>query len=254
MPAKKLIILSTHRSGSTWLLDMLRQHSRIQMYGEIFLDRPVKQNPLNPDLLPPVRFYEFNGGAAGFKKIFNTWSYLSKVDSWREKGKLVGYKVMYNHLENHEILLPLIILKRYKVLHLVRNNLLDTVVSHFFLQKTGVSNVLKGKDSNHQKTIHIPPHELLHRLRRQEAKINLYRRRLKNIPLSSLEVSYENLRADTGKVMGKIMPFLGLDNEDSYENTEYVKMNKKPYQDRLENYQEIYDTLKDTSFFKFIQQ
>jgi len=253
MSTKKVIILSTHRSGSTWLLDMLRQHSRIQMYGEIFLDRPVKQNPLNPDLLPPIRFYEFNNGAISLSKSLNICSYLNKVDKWATPGNYVGYKVMYNHLKVHKFLLPLIIYKRYRVIHLVRENLFDTVISHYFLQNTGVSNIFKGKEHEGQKAIYIPPQDLLKRLDKQKKEIDFYRKKLKSLPMASIEVDYESLRADTKASMEKIMYFLGLNVEDSFENTRYTKLNQKQHHERLENYQEIYNALKGTYFFKFIQ-
>jgi LPS sulfotransferase NodH len=74
---KKFIILTTQRSGSTWLTDLLNNHPHVRCYSELFLnrDRPNEIKPWHQEADPNDFFYSYKKNSK-IPRPFSTFKYL----------------------------------------------------------------------------------------------------------------------------------------------------------------------------------
>ena len=239
LKSKRVVLLTTQRSGSTWLLDMLYQHPDTKVFGELFLDRPAKINPPNPNFLPPIRFYEYNQLYNQRPNFLKLWLYLNKIDRWSESKSVLAFKLMYNHLNQKQLLIPFLSIKRYKIIHLVRENTLESAISSFFLKKTGISAVFKNEDGYEDRIsnskIYIEPSSLLAEIDKRSRLISLHKKILKKWNFSHIGISYEDLQKNTDANMERIFDFLALNYYNSYKNSSYTKISQNSYFDRIKN-------------------
>lgn len=250
---QNVLVLTTQRTGSTWLSDMLYRHKQIRMYGEIFLDRPVKPNPLNTKLLPPLRFFEYSQSIR-LPTPLKLGIYFSKINQWHEERQAIGFKLMYNHLKsNRRTFLALMKLHNYKVIHLVRVNHLETAVSECFHRASGVSHVIKGKNEGMElRSMHIDPQGLLKRIDRQAERVSRYTRCLTNWRLPHVVVSYEDLTSQLESTMGGLFDFLGIDGSSSELGSDYVKISKNRYSEKIVNLEELRSVLSASQYGRFL--
>ncbi|MEH2069544.1 MAG: hypothetical protein V7K47_15505 [Nostoc sp.] len=120
----KFILLGYSRTGSTLVYFALRKHPEIEMYGELFnFNEKVRQNI-------PVRnsSYLDSTDAALFLKdtVF--------CEHERDQQKAVGFKIFYYHVRNDNEARKgwnyLLSQKDIHVIHLIRQNLLECLISH----------------------------------------------------------------------------------------------------------------------------
>jgi len=121
--SRKVCILTTQRSGSTWLSTLLDSNPQIQGFRELFID----QEFVFPDTqVSTFSLYQRNnqGSRPGI-----TFEYLSKLDSYLGDQEAIGFKLMYDQLLDYPELIFKFITEKYKFIHLVRENHLDMVIS-----------------------------------------------------------------------------------------------------------------------------
>lgn len=245
----KFCILTTQRSGSLWLIDLMDSHPEIKAFKELF--RIKKPNNIWSDQNLPdfMSFYEFQRTHLGIRP-FKTFNYLkSIIDDYPISYHAIGFKLMYNQVMVHPELLPKLVSDRYQIIHLVRNNYLDTVLSKINAkQKRIVHPTADIKVSAN----HLDPKALLRELNQQDWTVKTARKLLQALPNPSIEVTYESLCLDKEKVLNEITQFLGISTDQITYQSELKKINKGTYRDKISNYEEIEKVLSGTKFERFL--
>lgn len=217
------IVLCGARTGSNMLVEVLAQHPEIEAYIE----------PLNVrvhgDAVRGRRARESDDGAAFVRHIF------SPV---RPEVRAAGFKILYaqaqqgalatawRELESREDLV---------VIDLVRENLLEMLVSHRLAEFTGrwKASFQGGRPAPERVVLSFHDcHEYFadYAAQRHAAIARFRGRRI-------LPVSYEELCGKTGAVVGRICEALGVAPHQPRAVSE--KQERKAMRERLENYAEL---------------
>ena len=125
------VVLSTQRSGSTWVVDMLNSHPRVLAQSELFMHGGEGHPRWGGDreLLYWQTFIADKGGGRVARPYW-LWHYLGRAFSARPGIDAVGFKLMYSQLTRiSKPLMPALWLKRARIIHLMRRNALDVVLS-----------------------------------------------------------------------------------------------------------------------------
>lgn len=129
----RFIILSTQRSGTEYLVDLLNSHGNIYCHSEL-LDVRNKPN-----------FFDFatkrikEEDTLNFRpdSVFNIWQELLLQGAITKSTlSALGCKIMYNQISTIPSNLFEQISKQYSVVHLVRRNILRTYVSNCINRST----------------------------------------------------------------------------------------------------------------------
>ena len=247
-PISKFAIVTTQRSGSTWLIDLLDSHPEIRAYGEIFLARPPSAKASNNPRHSLERFYEFQRGHNGIRP-WVTLKYLDLLDFRGEGRTAVGFKLMYDQcLVRPEILLKMV-RERYRIIHLRRENVLDVVLSLNRMRETNVAHLRSdsGQTAQSSQPASVDPRRLLGDLSYQSRQQRAARVVLKLSRLLVLDVTYEALRHDPVHAMSAIARHLSVSTDHSWRSS-LKKLSKESHRAAIANYAEVEAALSKTRF------
>lgn len=187
--ATKFIVLSTQRSGSTWLIDILNNLENTTAYGELFLRQ---KRTWDAGSLDYPRFSEAKLKGPAVRPL-STFAYLDGL--YRMPGP-VGFKLMYSQVRVYPEILVYLCRHHVRVVHLVRRNHLDVVISGAITAKTDQAHLLSGQPEPNDIRIEINPETLINRLKKLQRNIMIARKPLRWCRLPHIEVTYEDLLRD----------------------------------------------------------
>jgi hypothetical protein len=225
-------------------MSLLHSHPQIGAYGEAFLDRVPKLAWYNEAFLPGERFCQFRDSTRWIRP-WSTFRYLeSLIGSFSEEYEALGFKLMYRQLLRKPEILLKMILDRYKVIHLVRENHLDVRISSLITRKLGKAH---SNEETETPTVYIDPSLLVMRLRLRKSVVSTAHFVLRVLPLSVLKVTYESLRQETVETLSAVASFLSLDPYAGY-GSPFKKISTVPDSERIANYEEVRKALAGTKF------
>jgi LPS sulfotransferase NodH len=239
----RFIVLTTPRSGSTWFVDVLGGFPGTTAYTELFLPRrkPREERSmswrtaehLDRRLRGHPLFCETSPRLAG--RPFSVVAYLNDV--YRRPGA-VGFKVMYSNLLRYPELWAYVVARRLRVVHLVRANLLDVVVSERVWRASRTVHRVAGEPEVAIEPIRIDPVELVEQIRRMQRRANVMRALLRACRVVHLEVRYEALVRDPDP-FGAVCAFLSIEPSDPMPVSQLDKLVKQPPSEIIRNYDEV---------------
>jgi len=267
----KFVLLTTQRSGSYYIVKWLNSHPNIWCHAEIFKLRSTSFSSYRRknfffkvlwDCLgkPPFSRYRWNLPLAfitqGFlKQIFNRrilpWvrdpnaNTASKVDI--EKVQCVGFKLTYGQLERNCFLEPTICSEGWRILHLVRRNILKVYLSE--LVRTKRAGLAHSTHLLEVVKVTVDTKTLLDKL--SNLKRNQIKWRGRYSKNTFLEIYYEDFFKNRSNTQSEIARFLGCQNE-GWVNPPLVKTSPENISDYVENYEEVKQVLKGTHFEPFL--
>jgi LPS sulfotransferase NodH len=245
--AVTFIILSTQRTGSSWLLDLLAKLEGCECHGELLLPEPVETEPIagSSDYRRyiEVRYSHWLG-----VRPLSLFSYLN--DLYERKGS-IGFNVMYSQLRKHPEILVYLSTKWIRVVHLVRENLLDTVISSKLAAKSGRSHDAVDGESTEDSRVHLDPIETIEYIRRLERKVDLMARILGAGRLRRTLCLYEDLvrNPETFRCLAE---FLLLPGYREMPKSSLVKRQRRPHEESIRNYGEIEKVLTKNGYARFL--
>lgn len=196
------VVLTTQRSGSTWFTELLYNNPEIKAYSEVFLYNPRVNRPWNY-LLPKFRFYEFRQHNKGIRP-FITIKYLNYLSNeGLKEDRIFGFKLMYNQLLQFPEIFFHLIFRRYKIVHLVRENVLDTLISREINRISKIPHIIEKNKRIKSRKIYLKPDSIISKLVSLDSRIILFRKILK-VSCRSIEVNYENLSMNNNFVLNKV--------------------------------------------------
>ena len=221
---KKFILLSTQRSGTTFLSEYMMTHPEIKMGRELFKNSSSGRNTDN------------NPYCKSNKSINNflTEYYSTSIP-------VCGFKLMWNHFKQYPELQIYIEENKIDIIYMERTNLLKTVVSRLSARQQ------QHYHSNH--SIKFKPIELAITDIYQE--LDILSKTLLEIHTfldkkSYLHINYEKFSTNHDKTLNKMQQYFDL--------TPYKlkcplqKINSDTLVDVIKNYNEVYSFLISTKY------
>ena len=240
MPKKKFCVVSAQRSGSTWLIQLLNSHHQIKTFNaEPFL----QQENWFDDVFVPYHHFKQNSTDSRFQTMFKYLDILEEYDS--EPHDIIGFKIMYNQIKEYPEFLIKILLDKYRIVHLVRRNHLDVLISGSVAKQYGVYHVKKATSGIRAVTIETA--SLIDRLDYFENRYRLFKSLLKIFPLPVLEVNYESLAKNKNETLKLIADFIQADSQSLTLDSKLKKVNSGSYQEKIANYEQVAAILKQHS-------
>jgi len=259
--ATSFILLATQRTGSSWVQEMLNSHADLKVYSELFL-RDASGMPMwEPS---DVEFAaSFVAGRAGAPAIVTrrywTVRYLRRL--FDQGTQAVGFKYMYDQVPHSPEVLAYAAVARVPIVHLIRKNLLDTVISSKLALASGLYHLpTDGRppipwlaSDREDVKIRLEPGEVIGELSRLAREHRIARSWLRVTRTPTLEVEYEELVADSHQ-FGRVLSFLGVPNPDASRlGSGLEKVRTEPRSHVITNFSELESTLAGTPFEAFLR-
>lgn len=243
-------VVSSTRSGSTWFIDLLNNHEHVRAYGEIFNSgsRERHVHEFNRDLVPKQRFIDYLDANGGRRPIV-TFRYLDEFVRSHDNVDAIGFKLIDGQLSSYpEILLKLVI-SRYRIIHLVRDNALDVVVSRLSARNRDVWHTLRNE---RMPKLHVDVKTVIPQLRDEMRKRALVRALLKLLPVSVLNISYEGLCRDSAITLCKVEDFLGVPHSAYRIESRLHRILKGGYEEKIQNWAEVEEVVGGSEYSRFL--
>lgn len=239
----RAVILTTQRTGSTFLMECLGSHPEIHCADEILNGQPDSR-------IPPARgpFRHF----IKFARIARTGAWLPafRLEQFygRGRSRVRCFKAMYNQLARPLVLRYLLSHDEIRVIHLSRQNLLKVYVSTLLMQKR---RVLQATRPVAPVWIRVDPHKAVVFMRTARARYERYEALFARH--SRLSVTYESLfdgvrlRAATAS---RICDFLGVSRHPM--QSAIVKLNPSSLREMVTNYDELAEAVTRSEFAEML--
>lgn len=216
--------------------------------GELFLPRSrVSERRWDSDFAHP-RFIETKPAGLTFRP-FSVFSYL---DTLYRSPDTVGFKLMYAQLVLYPEILIYLLRHRIRVVHLVRRNHLDVVLSYAVKAKIGRAHLLIGQAAPDDIRIELDTQNLIRQLERLQKKQNIARKLLNWCRLPHLEVAYEDLLRDQAHFC-LIWDFLSIKPQEHLPRSNIAKIRRGGQRDVIRNYDEVKNVLAHSKFAGLIE-
>jgi LPS sulfotransferase NodH len=242
------VVLTSPRSGSGWLIDLLSSHPEVVAYAELFhLERRTAPGYGASDIPYFAPYLDSVSPWTRRARVYHRATFLRRVYAGRHGARAVGFKLMYDQAQAHRGLLELLALRRARVIHLTRANLLEALISWQVARETGIYNTRRGESP--PRTVVLLDAERLHaRLEQDELAVLWTRGRMERLRLPRLEVSYEELVAHREAMLARILGFLGVERRVDLLDSQLVRASPSSHLEMVENADDVRSTLAGTRF------
>lgn len=247
------MIFATQRTGSNWLMSMLDHHPAIASYDELLDGDGSDWGRQDLEFFKPYcahhRRRDYRLGRARW-----LFRYLNVLYSPRPGMEAVGMKLMYNQLWHNASILAYIVRHRVRIVHLVRMNRLDILLSEETAEARQRYHAWQD-DVVETPTVNLDPKRVISWLRILEFRVTIARCILALLPIRHFDVSYEQLRANPD-LLTDILNFLEVPLQTGSPTlaSSFKKLNTHRKCDLIENYAEVERALKDTRFERFLAE
>ncbi len=248
----KFVVLSAQRSGSTWFVDVLN-HLGTTVFTELLLPRKKAREQrlmswstaeyLDRTLRAQPLYCETRGGRMRVRPL-SLVAYLNEV--YRRPGP-VGFKLMYSNVRRYPEVWAYVALRRLHVVHLVRRNHLDVVISEEMRWATRTVHRILDEPAGPQPQIELEPSGLLRRLRRLRRNVERARWLLRASRVPHLEVTYESVVQDD-RGFDRVAEFLAIDRQGRAPRSRLAKLVRGERAAVVRNYAEVRRALGATEF------
>ena len=237
------VVFTTQRNGSTWLMSVLNGLEGVSAQGELFLPRPRSPETRWDSEFALPRYVE-SKRQYGSVRPFSVFKYLSAL--YRSEGA-VGFKLMYSQLRRYPEILPYLMKKRIRVVHLIRRNHVDVLISFAIKREIGKAHILAPEDRPSDVTVELDTRSLMRDLRRLELKHTIGRTVLRLARLNHIEVVYEDLVCDPAR-FDRVREFLDIPADQDVPTSNILKTRTQGQRQVIANYDEVRAVLQGSKF------
>ena len=247
---EKFIVLAGRRSGTTLLVTCLDSHPQIECSKEVF-STTRRFRYFQIDRRSSL-FYKFRSASMKRKidYIFRRQqlidAFLAEVYIPVDNVKAMGSRVSYEQARKYPEILEWIIKNEVSVIHLIRENPVKAIVSHFTAKKRQTFHTTSKVE---RVTVELSPYNLQQSVIKRMHETERYRNMFKN--QRHHEIYYESFIADRDGETRHILDFLQVDHFVPL-TSNLVKQNPDSLKDILENYDEIAQAFKGTVYEKYL--
>lgn len=252
------VVLAAPRSGSTWLIDLIGHTTGTSVYGELFIPRrkPGSERRMSAETAAYLDL-SFRGfplfcetPMRGFAvRPLRTFAYLNRLFV---KPERVGFKLMYANIVHFPEVWAYVVWKRLPVLHLVRENHLDSYLSSQMRYLTNTVHSLVGEAGPSGVRIELDTADLLRSMRRSRRNLRIARALLQLSRVPHLEIRYESL-VQNMELISEVCEFLRLGSRTGPVDSNLRKLVTATHTELIGNYAEVRDTLRGTRFERLLR-
>lgn len=240
-------LMSTQRTGSTWVTDLLNSHPNIASYTELLLE--IGQGLPEWGKYRDIPYWNTyrSSKCKTHRRRFRPallFRYLDSVFRSHPDKEAIGVKVMYSQAFRLPEVLGYIRMRRISIIHLVRRNSLDIVLS-------GMAKDLRTRahatavDDIQAVQLQVDVPRLVRQIRKLERRRAVARAVLRSLAVPYFEVAYEDIVSNPD-VMDAAVTFLGL--APAALTSSLKKLNPQSHQDLIGNYDDVRRALSKTNF------
>lgn len=241
----RFVILTKSRSGSKWLVELLDSHDDIAVFGEVFGGARVRADYGAEGVPRFAAYLERRAIGRSLPLVVNRLSYFRKLYAARPDAKAVGFKLVYGQAGRGS--LEYFAMRRVRVLHLVRANVFDAVLSY----EVGKARDFVGarrEEILRPVKVTLDPSTLRKRLEDHEYAISCARHQIQRYRLPWLEMFYEELVARRDEMLRRILRFLDVEPRIEGLHSTFVPIDDVPRAEVVENLDEVREVLAGTRF------
>ena len=211
----RFVLLARQRSGSTWIMDLLNSHPQLIGFSELFHSDEFGR----PSIGGQREIYLWNSyrAAHGWPtgRLTRTKLYFQYLDQEvfcaRPNIDATGLTLMYNQAVS-SVALPLYLkLRGVRIIHLIRRNCLDAILSAETARVRGIAHATAGATVVGLK-IPLEAHSLPYRLREATGEIEAARSYCRSVGTPACEVFYEDVVNDIAN-LAPALDLLGIDSD-----------------------------------------
>ena len=255
------VILGTQRTGTTLLKTMLNDHPDVFCAGELFIHRnPVSRfrraylgkrvgrtSPLSYSNWVREKFSYAAMDLIGWRRDALTTQFLEELYN-KELASSIGFKLMFNQSLRHPRAVYWCLERNLRIIHVVRSNLLKTLVSRRMTRLQPRSHTRKP-DTNKGLQIKLNCRSLVKELEAIEQSTYGWTDVAGEKP-QYLQLPYEDFVRNRELWLEKICSHLDIPARKL--ESKLKKLNPEQLSDSVGNYEEVRDTLAGSKFEKFL--
>jgi LPS sulfotransferase NodH len=250
----KFVLLSTQRSGSTWVIDMLNSHPHISAYSELFLENGrgtptwggAKDKVFWDTYLDEKR--RTIGCSYTRELLFH---YLDELYGPRDGVSAIGFKLMYGQAGAYPDLREYIISNEVRIIHLIRRNLLDIILSKEAAAARDIYHTRTSEEIQ-EVSIRLGVAKLLGRLKREEREIQKGGAKFSSSGSPYMEITYEDLVGDHSE-FDRLLEFLEAEIGGQQLNSSLKRINTVSHEEIIANYEAVKHTLEGTKYIDLLR-
>jgi hypothetical protein len=253
------VLWSTWRSGTTWLMERLNKHPAVGHYGELLRVLPPSATG-RPEWPPGTQDRPFYTAYLRERGLVDSllgphthlFSYLDYVYAPRRNLHAIGFKLMYSQIRPYPHVLAYLRWRNVRVLHLIRANLLDLVLS----RKANAFRKRARAWSPEERELIRPRLDtstLISELTHLEWERRVARLIVRSLRLPVHEVSYEDLLASEAR-LDPILAFLGVRRDATADlSSTIIKLAPFSHREGMANFDDVDQCLQGTRFHAFLR-
>jgi LPS sulfotransferase NodH len=242
------VVLTTQRSGSSWLVDLLNDHPAVAAYAELFRVTDTTVSDYGATAVPRFEVLVDPGRwSVSRQLVMHRYRYVRGLARAHPDAQAVGFKLMYDQTRDHPGLMSVLVWRHARFIHLVRRDQFAALVSFDLAEHRGRWWYHEGHDVPSARVL-LEPSEIVPRLEERESEIERFRRRLKRLPVHVLEVAYEDLAERPGEELSRILRFLGVSPSEVELSSSLVRTSPDELAGVIENYEDVRSALIGTRF------
>lgn len=248
--AVRFVILGTQRTGTILLMGLLDSHPEIACTGELFQHKA----DMVQYSLPRYRLHVTSSLKERIRYLI---SQSSSIESYLDDvftvldAPAMGFKLMLDQAVLFPAVLDYLQAHGFKIVRIVRHNLLKTYISRIRARQTGV---YLSTGSLETVLLHVPVDSLVEKLAELEKEQRTLQSLLSRLALDSVTVSYESIASQSRESeVGRILSFLSVDPDIRLEPRS-TKITPDDLGQVIDNYEEVVTALSDTAYRQFLDQ
>jgi len=251
--ATNFIVLTSQRSGSTWFMDSINSTNEIHALGELFIrfeklpDKRIDLQSHSKFILEDLDSFPAYQSVSVEKHRTRPLSVIEYLDILYAHSGCIGFKLMYTQLLRYPEIWIYIIQKKIPIIHLIRRNLLNVVISIEVKKITKIAHINNKDLPVDIPQIELDPKRVIRQMKYLSGHIAMARWLLSSFRIHNQEIAYEDLFGDRNG-FNAVWDFLSLYEIDPIPTSSYKKIIHKEISDIVQNYEEIRDNILSTEF------
>lgn len=245
----RFVVVGTQRTGTTLIRTSLASHPRIRCEGEVFLTGSRKTKPypgelgfnayLSQSFHRKLGHYLWRGRTVR-QYLDNLYS-LSGYDA-------IGFKVMYSQVRfwRYPMVIPFIKEHQVRVIHVVRDNALKTLVSRV---TAAARSLYHSTNAVSTRKVTLSIGDLQYKLREICRESTFWETTFRDI-VPYLRITYESFSGNRELEEQRMLAFLDMDYAPL--SSSLVKINPDDMSQLIENYDKVCEHLKNTAYARYL--
>ncbi len=245
----KFIFLAHPRTGTTLISNSFVDHPEILLYGELFHKSGLRRkDEAQRETMGAGVFRKLEYGIPACSEDEDGYEYLERLYSQNVPFRAIGFKLLNQHAGNGPNASVWKFLDKHpeiKIIHIIRQNLLEIITSHARAHNSRTWHVAESEKTD---PFELPVSYCEENFNVLENTYNAHQSLINSRPVLSLD--YEQISGNFHECMDKVCTFLEIDRNIKF--TPHLKKiaNLEPSKE-ISNYQELKSYFENTRFGKY---